>query len=120
MENLVLKGNMYLGTLCKRGHDFNGQGLSLRYKKKGEAKGGLCVACNLAHCRTNTKNAKKEKARGGASRMVLAKCPMCEKMHKIIIKGGWIGNGTPRKYCKACKIKKNLLTNGAVDYGYAN
>lgn len=111
---------MYLGILCKRGHDFNGQGLSLRYKKKGEEKGGLCVACNLEYCRNKSKNAKKEGGIGGIENRVLAKCPMCEKLHEIIVKGGWIGKGMPRLYCSACEEKKDLLDSGAVDYGYAN
>jgi len=40
--------NKYLGTLCKRGHDYNGTGMSLRYKSKNN-----CVTC------TNRKTEKK-------------------------------------------------------------
>lgn len=33
------KTKMYLGTLCKHGHEFRNTGMSLRYK------GGTCVEC---------------------------------------------------------------------------
>lgn len=40
--------NKILGTLCARGHDHNGLGQSLRYKKSSDIKGngqGACVEC---------------------------------------------------------------------------
>jgi len=35
----------YLGTLCKRGHDWNGTGKSLRYLVKGIPHKGGCLVC---------------------------------------------------------------------------
>jgi len=35
-----IDSNKYLGTLCKRGHDYKGTGMSLRY-----IKGGSCLQC---------------------------------------------------------------------------
>lgn len=39
METLEIPEGKYLGTLCKRGHDWEGTGKSLRYKN------GDCVKC---------------------------------------------------------------------------
>ena len=36
----------------------------------------------------------------GKHRMKKCICPGCGKTHKL--KLDWIGNGTPRKYCKKC------------------
>jgi len=42
--------NKYLGKLCKRGHDWNGTGKSLRYKS------GACVKCTAETYRKWRKN----------------------------------------------------------------
>ncbi len=46
MGELILNDNRYLGALCYRNHNHKDSGLSVRYKKKGRKKGGICVACN--------------------------------------------------------------------------
>ena len=33
--------------------------------------------------------------------MMFAKCPKCCKLHRVRLM--WIGNGTPRVFCQACK-----------------
>ncbi len=114
----LLQNNLYLGPLCLRGHHYNGTGKSIRYKVKGRELGGVCVVCNRARLRPAKK--KKERARSGVFDLVRAKCPMCKKFHKITIEGGWMGNGTPWKYCSSCEQKRRKLTQGAVDYGYSN
>lgn len=117
MKEDILSANRYLGTLCKNKHDFNGSGLSIRYKNKGIEKGGVCVVCNSEHCR---KRSKKKKIIRNVDCKIDAICPMCLRKHMTIIKGGWFGNGVPRIYCHNCEDKKKLLSIGAVDYGYTN
>lgn len=36
------------------------------------------------------------------SQKVMCKCPRCGKDHKYTFPYGWIGKGTPYKYCDAC------------------
>ncbi len=43
---MIIPDNKYLGTLCKRGHDWEGTGKSLRYEKQG---GGSCIECQNNH-----------------------------------------------------------------------
>jgi hypothetical protein len=56
----------YLGTLCKRGHDWNGTGMSLRY-------GSTCVKC-MRLASERYKQAKRIK-----SGQRLVQCPLCPK-----------------------------------------
>ncbi len=46
MQIEINEGIHYLGTLCKRGHEHEGTGKSLRYKNKS-----ACTVCQLAHSR---------------------------------------------------------------------
>lgn len=120
MGNDGLKDNQYLGSLCKRGHDFNGTGLSIRYRPRGgPKKGGVCIVCNIAYNKKKEQEAKKNKARRNEENRIIAKCPMCEEFHEYHFEGGWIGNGMPRKFCPACQTKRDDLENGAIDYGYS-
>ena len=43
---MKIKDNMYLGTLCRRGHDYENTGKSLRYKI-----GGDCILCRRCYNR---------------------------------------------------------------------
>jgi len=46
----------------------------------------------------------------------LAKCPKCDKLHKIII--DWKGRGMPRKYCQMCLHNMGHMSSGMDDCGY--
>ena len=51
MGGVVKHPNKYLGTLCKRGHDYNGTGMSLRYNKKRR-----CVICHRERAKKSREN----------------------------------------------------------------
>jgi len=44
----------------------------------------------------------------------LAKCPMCKRMHHIVLRG-WIGTGTIYKYCPECMRVVGLINPIDVD-----
>jgi len=47
------------------------------------------------------------------SKMVICKCPKCEKLHKLKI--DWISDTIPRKYCKSCIVIIRQINTIYVD-----
>jgi hypothetical protein len=44
----------YLGSVCKRGHQFSGLDFSLRTKPTAKSKGGVCIECRKEYAKTYT------------------------------------------------------------------
>jgi hypothetical protein len=64
------KSKYYLGELCRRGHDWNETGSSMRRKKKGKDKGGNCVECSsITDGQYYSKNRQKKLARSHQQRL---------------------------------------------------
>lgn len=68
-----MTANKYLGTLCARGHDHDGSGLSLRYA------GGGCVACTIE---TTAKNRNPKKVVEWQRRHRQALASQSDSLHK--------------------------------------
>ncbi len=120
MNDLEIKENMYLGALCRRGHDYQGTGCSVRYKNKGALKGGICILCNRENKRKNAKAKGGAGKRRGKNTRISAICPMCRAIHMVYMASGWAGNGIPRKYCPNCNGQRKRLIEGEINYGYTN
>lgn len=46
-----------------------------------------------------------------------AKCPKCERIHKVVML--WIGRGMPRRYCEYCQSAVSVLDSGLdSDYNW--
>lgn len=93
-----------LGSLCKRGHDFQNQGLSARYRS---ANGG-CVACLVEIAAAERAAATERRLHQRALPPGMKRCPDCKivQPHGAFFRNRNVKDGCSA-YCKACQSARS-------------
>jgi 5-methylcytosine-specific restriction endonuclease McrA len=91
----------FLGLLCKRSHDFQGTGLSQRYKKNQ-----VCVECAVMRSRSQVQQAQQartyySRTEGGAARREAQAAGVKFYLGTLCVKGHDAGQGKSRRYTKS-------------------
>jgi hypothetical protein len=91
----------FLGLLCKRGHDFQGTGLSQRYKKNQ-----VCFECALMRSRSQVQQAQQartyySRTEGGEARRQAKAAGVKFYLGTLCVKGHDAGHGKSRRYTQS-------------------